>query len=138
VNDQDQQKIEQITQLLIDEFGETLLAVYFFGSWLTEYKTKESDIDIAIICKQRTDSVTLWNVAQEIAIKHHRPVDLLDLNNTTTVMKIQVISKGERVYCVDHDYCEQFENIAYSAYTLLNEERKAILQDIAARGNIYG
>ena len=77
-------------------------------------------------------------LAQVSAAEYSRDVDLIDLQQASTVMRIQVISTGERLYCSDEHACELFEDFVYSSYAHFNEERAGILRDIAQRGSVYG
>jgi len=128
----------KIALLLRKIFNDDLLAIYIFGSSVTEYQTKLSDIDIAIMCKSKISKLELWETAQEIAIALKQDVDLLDLKSTSTVMQMQVVANGKRIYSSDDMFCEKFEDFVFSSYALLNEERKDILEDIKSRGSIYG
>ena len=65
-------------------------------------------------------------------------MDQVDLRSASTVMRAQVISTGERLYCANEPYCGEFEDRVYSEYAHLNEERQHILNDIRERGRIYG
>jgi len=84
------------------------------------------------------DSASLWGVAQDIAKVIGKNVDLVDLLQASTVMRMQVISTGKRLYCSNLIVCEQFEDYVYVAYARLNEERRGILEDIKQRGTVYG
>ncbi len=53
-------------------------------------------------------------------------------------MRMQVISKGQRIYCSNEQSCEMFEDFVFSDYARLNEERAGILEDIGQRGAVYG
>ncbi len=77
-------------------------------------------------------------MAQTLAAKYSRDVDLIDLNQASTVMRMQVISKGQRIYCSNEQSCEMFEDFVFSDYARLNEERAGILEDIGQRGAVYG
>lgn len=65
-------------------------------------------------------------------------VDLIDLRAASTVMRMQVIS-GARVLAVfDAVEKERFETYTYSAYARLNEERKAIPEQVERERKVYG
>jgi predicted nucleotidyltransferase len=119
------------------EFPE-LLSVYRFGSFGTEYERPHSDLDLAVYAGRPLPAVKLWRVAQELAADAGRDVDLVDLAAASTVMRVQIIHGGERIYCADEVACETFEDYVYSSYARLNEERRGILEDILRRGNVYG
>ena len=113
-------------------------AIYRFGSWGTASQRSESDIDLAVLPAKPLDSVHCWDLAQSLASLAGRDVDLIDLLSASTVFRMQIISKGKRLYCADVDPVEKFENSVFSSYAKLNEERREILADIQQRRNIYG
>ncbi len=123
---------DQIIGLAITKIRESMddiLAVYVFGSFGTEYQTKESDLDLAIISGKGVDSVSLWHLAQSIASDINLNVEIVDLQRASTVFRYQVITTGKRVYCCDEPKCDALENVYASMYLRLNEERKGIIQD---------
>ena len=130
-------KMGTLVERLREEFPE-LISIYRFGSFGTEYERPASDLDLAVYAGPPLPAMKLWRLAQELAAEVGRDVDLVDLASASTVMRVQVIHEGERVYCADEVACETFEDYAYSSYARLNEERRGILQDILRRGNVYG
>jgi len=126
-----------LVQTICTEMPE-VLAIYLFGSRISGLQHAGSDIDLAILPKQKLSETKIWVLAQALAAKYSRDVDLVDLKQASTVMRIQVISKGERLYCADEQSCEMFEDFVFSDYAHLNEERAGILEDIALRGTVYG
>jgi uncharacterized protein len=65
-------------------------------------------------------------------------VDLVDLRNVSTVLRLQVVMKGEILYEVSEAKRQFFAMQVLSAYALLNEERRGILEDLEKRGSFYG
>ncbi len=102
-------------------------AIYLFGSFGTEYETRESDVDIALLLPQKGDAVSLWELAQEIAIELNRDIDLIDLRSASTVFQYQILMTGKRIFCLDNEYCDMFEMTCLSMYLRLNEERKSLI-----------
>jgi predicted nucleotidyltransferase len=127
----------QLIEQICTRFPETI-GIYLFGTWGTENERSDSDIDLAILGPSPLSASACWNLAQELAITAKKDVDLLDLLSVSTVMRMQVISKGSRIYCRDEYQCESYEMWTYSAYARLNEERKEILKNIQHQGSIYG
>lgn len=127
---------ERIVRFLRERVG-GLLGVYRFGS-TGEQRRPDSDVDVALLAQRPARVEELFELAQHLASRLGRDVDLLDLRTASTVMAAQVLSRGERLYCADEGACDAFETRALSAYALLNEERAGILQDIAERGTVYG
>jgi uncharacterized protein len=115
-----------------------LLAIYRFGSYGTDQERIDSDIDLAILVMKPVESVHRWELAQQLASLFGRDVDLIDLGASSAVLRAQVVSHGERLYCADSTRCGAFEDFAYADYARLNEERREILADIHERGSVYG
>jgi len=134
-------KNEDFDNLIIESLWDSvpdLLAVYRFGSFGTEGAHLQSDIDIAFLAETSPSHVMRWRLAQKMAIRLGRDVDLVDLAQSTTVFRMQVIAHGRRLWCADEVRVETFEDYIFSSYARLNEERRGILQDIRERGNVYG
>ena len=115
-----------------------VLGIYLFGSWSLGSQHEDSDIDLALLSKHKLPETKIWALAQTLAAKYSRDVDLVDLHQASTVMRMQVISKGQRIYCSNERSCETFEDFVFSDYARLNEERAGILEDIGQRGAVYG
>jgi hypothetical protein len=65
-------------------------------------------------------------------------VDLIDLRAASPVMAIQVIGKGRLLVDQDAAARGHFEDLTYGAYARLNEERRGILERVAAERSVYG
>jgi predicted nucleotidyltransferase len=115
-----------------------VVGVYVFGSHVKGGQTAESDIDLAILPASPLPPTDVWNAAQTVAALAGRDVDVVDLLRASTVLRAQVVAHGRRLYCREASACEEFEDRAFSAYARLNEERRGILDDIRARGSVYG
>lgn len=113
-------------------------AIYCFGSWGTPDQKPGSDIDLAVLPDAPLEPVRCWELAQLLASLADRDVDVVDLMCASTVMRMQVVSGGNRLYCADFYEVELFEDTAFSSYARLNEERREILDDVRQRGSVYG
>jgi uncharacterized protein len=131
----------EIEVLLIESLRDALpacQAVYRFGSWGSEAERPDSDIDLAVLPSTRMETVFRWELAQRLASIAGRDVDLVDLSSASTVLRMQVIAHGERLFCADEFFVEQFEDAVFSGYARLNEERAGILSDVYQRGSVFG
>lgn len=115
-----------------------IIAIYVFGSTAAGQSGPNSDLDLAILRNMEISAHRLWSLAQLLAVTAGRDVDLLDLQSASTVMRAQVVSKGNRLYCDNAVACGEFEDRVYAEYARLNEERRYILEDINVRGRVYG
>jgi predicted nucleotidyltransferase len=124
--------VEQILQAMPD-----IWAIYRFGSAGTPFERGDSDLDLAILAPRPVNNLTRWALAQDLARRLRRDVDLVDLQSASTVLRHQVFHQGQRIYCGDRFAAEEFASRALSDYVRLNEARRGILQDIQARGRIH-
>lgn len=115
-----------------------LIALYRFGSQAKGTARPGSDVDLAVLTRDPIPNLRRFELAQELAIRLHRDVDLVDLRTASTVMRMQVISTGECLDAPDQSARREFEMYAYSDYARLNEERREILKRIRASGLVYG
>jgi len=114
-----------------------LIALYRFGSQAKGNGRPDSDVDLAVLARHPIPALRRFELAQELAAQLHRDVDLVDLRTASTVMRMQVISTGECLFTVSDRRQDEFEDLVYSTYARLNEERREILNDVRARGSVY-
>jgi predicted nucleotidyltransferase len=133
-----------ITPGLFDDLVEALRAavpslagVWVFGSCAQGTAGPESDLDLAILADAPPDAVACWELAQQLANRAGRPVDLLDLRAASTVMQYQVVHGGRRLWARDVG-AGLYESYVLSEKTALDEARAGLLADIAERGTIRG
>ncbi|MEO8046050.1 MAG: nucleotidyltransferase domain-containing protein [Nitrospirota bacterium] len=116
----------------------SLIALYRFGSQAKGTARRDSDVDLAMLARDPIPNIPRFELAQGLAVQLHREVDLVDLRNASTVMRVQVLSTGTCLDTQDESVRQEFEMYAYSDYARLNEERREIVKGITERGLIYG
>ena len=129
--------LESLVSELLERLPQ-VQAIYLHGSRAQGQASQDSDLDLALLAPAELPPLLLWETAQYLASRLGMDVDLLDLRKASTVMQMQVITTGRRLYCRDEAACGAFEDLVFSQYAWLNEERAGILQDIAQRGSIHG
>ncbi len=129
--------IDQIVSLLSKQVA-NLEGVYLFGSCLTEFFTTASDIDIAVKATNRIEIQTLWELRNMLANTLKREIDLVDLSVADTVLRMQVISTGSRVFTSNFKKSEAWDSLVFSMYLQLNDDRREILKEIVSSGRVYG
>ena len=115
-----------------------VVAIYRFGSTATGQAGKESDVDIAVLPAAPLEPTFRWNLQERLAVALHRPVDLVDLLQASTVMRMQVLESAILLFERDQTARLRFETAACSGYARLNEERRAILDQVRREGTVYG
>jgi uncharacterized protein len=131
---------EQIEQITIEVLTETVspYLIYLFGSTVAGNVHQDSDIDIAFLNDQKQlDHYERFMVAQELASRLHRDVDLVDLKQASTVFQAQVVSNGKVIYCTNEQKKAEYEWRVLKMYAKLNEERTEILRNINESGSVY-
>jgi predicted nucleotidyltransferase len=127
---------QTIVDLLVEKLSPYLIIL--FGSTVKGNSHSESDIDIAFLSDHRElDKYELFMIAQELASKLNRDVDLIDLSQASTVFQAQVIHTGKTIYCTDEQKRANYEVKTLKMYAKLNEERSQILKNIDESGSIY-
>ncbi len=128
--------LQSIVDLLVSQAE--AYAVILFGSYGTGRVHSGSDIDIAFLGDKKLDSYEVFMLAQVLACRVGKDVDLIDLQAASTVMRAQIISSGTVVHCSDHGRRAEFFMRALKEYALLNEERETVLRSIERRNRVYG
>ncbi|MFN2427110.1 MAG: nucleotidyltransferase family protein [Candidatus Binatia bacterium] len=126
-----------IVRVLRREFPDSA-AIYRFGSTAENSAGSDSDIDLAILPDGPIDAMRRFGVQESLAAELHRNVDLIDLAAASTVLRMQVVAKGQVLATFDPAKQSVFEDYVFSSYARLNEERREILQRIKAEGRVYG
>ena len=127
-------------QFIIDTLKQEvpeLQALYLFGSQSDGTATSKSDVDIAYLTTKPLSSLERWNVSLRLASLLSRDVDLIELSQTNTVFRYEIISTAERIYGGGYEV-ESFETLAYSFYLRFQEERKPIVDAIMENKSIFG
>ncbi|MDR4950438.1 type VII toxin-antitoxin system MntA family adenylyltransferase antitoxin [Neobacillus cucumis] len=126
--------------MIIDVLNENLspFLIVLFGSMAKGTFHSESDIDIAYLSDNKDlDKYEIFMLSQVLAANLGRDVDLIDLNQASTVFQAQVIHTGKVIYCTDEQKKALYELKALKMYTKLNEERFPILKRIDESGSVY-
>jgi predicted nucleotidyltransferase len=127
----------EMVRRIREEVPETLV-LYLFGSAVSGGRHSESDLDLALLAEAPLDRLRLWEVQQDLSVELGQSVDLIDLLQVPTVLRMQVVSTGEVLWSGDENERARFEMYVYSSYTRLNEERREILEQIRREGRVLG
>lgn len=131
-------RIKAIIKKTIRDYLPDVEGIYLFGSQANGNASKDSDIDLAVLCPHALSTENRWDLAQTLAIILNKNIDLIDLRQTNTIMQWQIIHTGERIFSKDDSKIAFFETYVLSDYIRLTELRQGIIDDIKKRGNIYG
>lgn len=99
-----------------------------FGSAAKGRLRKDSDIDIAYLSDGRLGDYEVFMLAQQLADLVGREVDLIDLDQASTVFKVEILGAGQIIYDNDSARRMRFQMRTLKDYSLLNEERRPIIE----------
>lgn len=103
-----------------------------YGSFAGGSEHFESDIDLAVAGKEPLTSKKLMAITETLAVKLKRPIDLVDLQQTTGTLLHQILTKGRLIYCTDRIlYAKLIKKMLYNQadmmpyhYRILKERRE--------------
>lgn len=126
----------KIIELLNERLSPSI--IYLFGSIVKGTFHKDSDVDIAFLSDDRKlDKYKIFMVAQELASSLNCDIDLIDLNQASTVFQAQIVHTGKVIYCISDEKKAKYEMKTLKMYAKLNEERSPILDRIEESGSVY-
>ncbi|MEN6567458.1 MAG: nucleotidyltransferase domain-containing protein [Veillonellales bacterium] len=128
--------IQLVITFLKDKLNPYLMVL--FGSLAKGTARADSDVDVAFLRHAQCSPYQIFMIGQELAQLLNKEVDLLDLEQSSTVMKAQIITSGRILYCSDDEKRMDFYIRALKEYALLNEERTPVLDELERRGSVYG
>ncbi|HXO18290.1 MAG TPA: nucleotidyltransferase domain-containing protein [Thermoanaerobaculia bacterium] len=85
-----------------------ILALYLFGSRARQEEGEHSDVDVALLFREREPLRELLLLEDDLERQLGMPVDLVDAGRASAFLALDVI-RGERIYCTDPDRCAEFE-----------------------------
>ena len=94
---------------------------------------KDSDIDVGVLLDGTMTANKLWQLAQDLAVKLMRDVDLVDLRRASTVLQKEIIVNGQWLLRTDKLACDLFDTHVISMYQDLQHNRRYLLKDLKHR-----
>jgi uncharacterized protein len=131
----DRKMEEQVIPFLNEKLNSYLIIV--FGSTAKGTDRVDSDLDIAYLSDQQIEKYDRFMLGQELAALINKDVDLVDLNQASTVFAAQIVQSGKTIFCRDDKRRMEFEMKTLKMYAKLNEEREIVMKRIEESGSIY-
>ena len=132
---------ENITAPILAAHPDTQ-AIYFFGTWGTEYQRPDSDLDIAVLLPNTAArAVDFWEWCSLSAVVASAAkvgrADLINLRDVDTSFQAEILNSGRLIHCAEENERIRFEVIVLSKHQKLNQERAGIREEIISSGRVY-
>ncbi|MBI4826303.1 MAG: nucleotidyltransferase domain-containing protein [Nitrospirae bacterium] len=115
---------------------EDIFLAFVFGSAASGRLTKESDVDIAVLCRRMPDFHEVLNITGEVSEIVNKEVDVVILNDSSPVIRMQVLKNGRLIKRKDDAIYNNFYVRTVKEYDDLKYIRKEA-EDKILRGSIY-
>ncbi|PKL47869.1 MAG: toxin-antitoxin system toxin subunit [Nitrospira bacterium HGW-Nitrospira-1] len=112
-----------------------ILLLFIFGSSVKGYATPESDVDIAILFKQEPDFAAIKQIESDLSYALRHEVDITALNNSSPVIRMQVLKSGILAVNKDKAVYNDFFVRTIKEYDDLKHIRKE-MEDSVLRGRV--
>lgn len=132
-------ELESALTWILSAFPRTQ-AVYLFGSAVTDTRTAQSDLDLALLlpAEQFLAKHELMCSALQVQLESlYGAVDLISLRQVSTVFQHEIIQTGSIIFVAEsfgQTALDEFELTVAARYRKLNEERAEIIQQGLATG----
>jgi hypothetical protein len=113
-------------------------AIYRYGSFGGAYQRADSDLDLAVLGRQKLDVATRLQLCNLLTAQTGVVTELNDMRTLPVTLRVQIVTQGRRLFAAHPATAEAYDSRVLSEYAELNEFRRPILDDIRARGSIYG
>ncbi len=115
-------------------------ALYLFGSYGTDDEHPESDVDLAVLLPpaeaKAVGGLVLGACWQMLTDLLGRPIDLINLRQTNTVLQHEIIHTARLIDCPSPREKDFFETDVMGLYQKLNQERAGIIEEIVRSGRV--
>jgi predicted nucleotidyltransferase len=119
-----QDQIDRIVDVLDRRFG--LDTLWLYGSEAQGTAKPDSDVDLAALFRRRAEPLDVFDARTDLEEILHREVDLVDLDQTSPILGMQVLQHGRLL--VDHDPGRRYA--AFGRILGLYEDVKIIRREV--------
>ena len=113
-------------------------SIFVYGSFAAGRERSDSDIDIAILlAKGLLGFKERSRLMRDLIQLLDREIDLVSLREVSSVLQIQILKKGELLFCKDRSLLNHFQVQVVREYLDLKQIRKPIEKQLK-NVSIYG
>jgi len=111
----------------LKNFFKDAKGIWLFGSYADGSYNENSDIDIAVLFKEKKSPIEIFKMQEELFLKLDKNIDLVDLASINDVFAYEIVTKGKKIKT--SKYSEDFEYRVWLRYLTLQDDRREILKD---------
>lgn len=117
---------------------EGLQLVYIFGSVSKNNTHRNSDIDVAFVAQNAMKSLERYKLKTELEVLVNNDLDLVDLKNSGSVLKAEVIYGGTLIFSsLSEDDRLLYESRVMEDYLDYKELIRPLEDEIIKRGQVF-
>lgn len=130
--------LEDITARITERFmnDKEVLLLFVFGSAASGRLTDQSDLDIAVLFRGTPEFSDIVRITGELSEITGMEVDLVALNNSSPVLRMQVLKNGRLITCREESVFNDFFVRTVKEYDDLKRIRRET-EEAVLRGRIY-
>ena len=127
--------MDKIQETLTKYFKDKAKFVLLFGSTAKGSNNSESDIDIGVYYSEPKEFSEWFEDQTQLSELFQKEVDLIYLNESDTIITMQVLANGNLVFCNDISLFHSFKAQKISEYIDFKQDRKIIEDNLLRKKN---
>jgi predicted nucleotidyltransferase len=112
---------------VLKEFFKKAEGVWIFGSYADGTYNDSSDIDVAVLFKNKKTAVEIFKMKESLELLLKKDVDLVNLSDVNDVFAYEIVTKGKSVK--KSDYADSYEYRIWLRYFDLQDDRREIVKE---------
>jgi len=113
--------------LFLKEFFKNADGIWLFGSYADGTYNENSDIDIAVLFKNKISPVDLFKMKENLELILKKDIDLIDLAAVNDVFAYEIVTKGKNIKKTK--FADDYEYRIWLRYLDLQDDRKEIIKE---------
>ena len=113
--------------LFLKEFFKNADGIWLFGSYADGTYNENSDIDIAVLFKNKISPVDLFKMKENLELILKKDIDLIDLAAVNDVFAYEIVTKGKNIKKTK--FADDYEYRIWLRYLDLQNDRKEIIKE---------
>jgi predicted nucleotidyltransferase len=119
-------KNEKLVSIL-KEFFKEAEGIWLFGSYADGTYNEHSDIDIAVLFKNKKTPVEIYKLKENLEVLLKKDVDLVNLADVNDVFAYEIVTKGKNIKKTK--FADDYEYRIWLRYLDLQDDRKEIIKE---------